>query len=350
MVGHGIWYALVPGERQGEMGVFRGNAALSVSRTGLLVDGEANAPGVYGAPTYLPPHGARFEGMTSVGCGGRGIWIRGRDIEVTNARIADCAIGATLAASRSVFRGGTILGTTAHLGPVRKPENPAFPARGFEMYDGPVTLKDTTIVGYHPDAVRKASAIAYLRFTPWFVHPENDVLGLRLVDSLPILFEPLRSGGDGYRSGTVLDRDGSLTGTPGVRVLGPSSVLGEGGARWVRAWGAWVSTGRYARLFIDFPGADPRDVAPLYLQDPEGRRTRLDGQPFDGGAASFQTTVPLGGGFEVRGGRRSRRFPARVTLRFAQAGESVWLTFPSRGETVELTIPEGKDAVTARVE
>ena len=327
--GHGFWYALVPEARRLPLGRMTGNQAQSIGRTGLMVDGEANPPGTYGAPNYDPPSTARFAAQTSVACGGRGLWLRGSRLRVEGARVAGCSIGATLAASRSEFVGGLLLGRTRALGPAIKPTNPRFPVRGFEMYDGPVAVRDTTFVGYREEAGRTASALAYLRFTPFFVHPRNEVSGLRFEDALPIRFERMTGvGGDGYRSALLVDRDGSLTGLAGASVTAPSPILSVKNATYRKPWDALVTPGGYGRLFVDFPGTAPVGVGGVRLTRDDGKSLVLAGQPFEGRAASYQSTVPIGREFVVRTKHRTTS-AIRLTFRFAAPGEQVEIRLPT---------------------
>jgi hypothetical protein len=100
-------------------------------------------------------------------------------------------------------------------------------------------------VAYASDAVRPASALAYLDFTAFAVSPrnaaENLVFGpgtnrVHFASRAPEADEPA----DGYRSAVFLDLDGSVTGTAGRAVTMNTAFSTAPGCSLRPDWNAYV--------------------------------------------------------------------------------------------------------------
>ena len=378
--GNGFWYSLplrptglsqnVPGAdrvhpRRTRLGGFQDNVAHSNDNDGLFVDNGPNPAGVTQAPNYEPPALATFEGLTAYKNRRRGVWLRGSRMEVVHARLADNAIGATFAASETTLRDSLVVGETANEGQngrdSPKPSEPHFSVCGFEFYDGLVSARNVTFVNFAPSPLRHASALSYVRFTPFFVDPRNYVEGLRFVNAVPVHFDAMPHpsryslGGDGYRSAVFCDRDGCVTGQAGAMVSVANPFLKGDGTEARPAWNASVSRAAYGRLFIDDRDTDPNAPGPVTITRQDGARAsqRTWGSPADGGRPNtdFQTNVAVDRHYTVAfAGPSPTRL--RLTLRFRRPGDWVQLSVPWQGRTrvVTLKVPAGSQNGTASVE
>lgn len=346
--GEGFWLAFPKGPtgpsatvalrpRQTDLGVFDGNVAHSNAGNGLFVDGPPNPPGEYEAPSYTPRHPATFDRMTAYKNGKRGVWMRGARLQVARAALADNPIGVTLAASDSVLRDSLVVGETENGGGLLKPGAPRFPIRGFEFYDGLVGVVGTTFRNFVPSGAREAGALSALRFSPFFVNPNNYVERIRFDRARPVFFDHVPSVGtgvrsaDGYRSLCFRDRDGSVSGVAGATVSIANPFLAvPGGTRAEPSWNAYVTRSRFARLFIDLPKGDPRGrlSCTIHHADGVGGGHRMGGNPYEGGATSFQTSIAPDGRYRVSfDGATPPRL--RIAARYLRDGEGLELDLPA---------------------
>ncbi len=322
--------------RVARLGRFEGNRAHSNRGNGLFVDGPPNPKGVYEAPSYRPKGGAVFEGMVAYKNGKRGVWMRGTGLEVRHAVLADNPIGITLAASESVLRDSLVVGETENGGGLLKPGAPRFPIRGFEFYDGLVGVSGVTFRNFVPSEAREAGALSGLRYTPFFVNPNNYVERVRFENAKRVFFDHVPSVGtgersaDGYRTLCFKDRDGSLTGAADATVSIANPFLAVPGHTQAKPeWNAYVTQGRLARLFIDVPQGDPKARLSCVIRhlDAEGRAHRMGGNPYEGGATSYQAMVrpnePYRVGFD---GPTPRSL--RLALRYFRTTDRIRLELP----------------------
>jgi hypothetical protein len=246
--GNGFWYSLSPHPtgpsatsaiwpRRANLGGFADNVAHSNGDNGLFVDILRNPPGVTEAPNYTPALTADFQSFTAYKNRKRGAWLRGTNLRLSNAVIADNSIGVTFAGANAILRDSRVVGTTGNETGPPKPDDPAFPIRGFEFYDGQVGVERTVFANFVPDAHRAASALSELRFSPFFTDPTNFARTLSFQNALPVFFEPQTArrdklGADGYRGSVFRDLDGSVTGTAGASVAVDTPLIlgpGDGG-------------------------------------------------------------------------------------------------------------------------
>ena len=322
--------------RRTDLGIFARNTAHSNVANGLFVDGSPNPPGVYEAPSYVPPHRATFDRFTAYKNGKRGVWMRGARLDVARATLADNPIGVTLAASESVVRDSTIVGETEN-GKLLKPGSPHFPVRGFEFYDGLVGVIGTTFRNFVPNGTRGASALSGVRFSPFFVNPENYVERLRFENARPVFFDPAPTVGtgtrsaDGYRSLCFRDRDGSLSETPNATVSIANPFLAVRGRTRARPeWNAYVTPARYARIFVDLPEGDPKGRLTCtirHVKRSDGGHL-MGGNPYEGGATSFQTSILPNGRYRVDFGGGAMPRPLRIAVRYLE-GDHLDLDLPA---------------------
>ncbi len=364
----GFWYNLLehgsgPGAsaalwpRRTALGGFYGNVSHSNTYNGLFVDNLRNPPGVLAPPNYEPPVLAVFRDVTAYKNRRRGVWLRGRNMLVSSARLADNAIGATFAAADTALSSSVVVGETDnHSGPP-KPDEPGTPLRGFEFYDGPVQVRGVRFENFQPDAQRQAGALGALRFSPFFTHPQSSASGLSFVNAQPVLLEahPLHQNGnddrgnddqgsDGYRNTVFLDQDGSVTGTPGTSVTLDTPWFGGPDCTPHTDWGALSCPGVFGSVFMANMDARPAALGPLVLTRPDGAALTLLGNPRDGVNTSFQANLRAGGPYRIGvTGRLPQHL--RVSLHHLENGVSVLLDLPGVAANVQLTT--GRDAPAA---
>ncbi|BDI30216.1 hypothetical protein CCAX7_22670 [Capsulimonas corticalis] len=343
--------------RRAPLGVFSGNVSHSNEHDGLFVDGPPNPPGVTEAPDYDPHAGkaifgpgahaadAVFDGFVGYKNRRRGVWMRGLRLHLSHARLADNAIGVTLASSLSMVEDSLIVGETENVGFVApgeqsgltgrslpKPWEPSFPIRGFEFYDGRVSVRRTMFAHFQSNTQRGAGALGYLQYSPFFVDPRNSAEALRFDDANPVYFQPMPTAspavpGDGYRTATFVDTDGAVTGRPGVSVAMGNPFLADAHARFIPAWNAYITNAPYGRLFIDNREQPRQKIAPVIVTGANSTSQTLWGSP-DAIPASFQTIVVANHGYTLRFPKGASR-DLRFTLRHRMPGDFVTLTLPA---------------------
>ena len=221
-----------------------------------------------------------FDNLTSYKNRNGGVWTRGELLRFSNAKLADNAIGitnstGTFGSERFTARlvDSLVVGQTGNTGnpttpeevaygrSLPKPQIPDFPIRGYEFYDYRNEVVNTTFVNYRDDKVRRTGALSYLLFTGAGVSTENTVRGARFVDAKPVYFPKIDTrfdndnrGGSAYRTASIHDLDGSLTGVPNSYVLindgENDSVVTDDSCKIHPAWNASVCTGDVGRLFF----------------------------------------------------------------------------------------------------
>jgi cell migration-inducing and hyaluronan-binding protein len=300
--GTGFWYALPEhptGDsatddiwpRQTPLGEFRGNVAHSNGVRGLNVDDGPDASGkttssYYSARTRPGDKTSdtvvsTFEDVTAYMNRDRGVWVRGQNIIVRGAVLADNKTGATFAAVESFLEDSLVVGETANPGMTESwektgPGGRALPAHwkpdsvigGFELYDGRVGVRRTAFAAFRPNDARPAGAITHQAPNPFPLHPRSFVEGVTFDDSNRVyLTSPVR-GTDGDWSKTFFDNDGSVTGNAGSAVVVDNPFLLSPECRREPAWNAFVCPSDFVSLIVGSGAASP--LRPL-------RMTRSDG-------------------------------------------------------------------------
>jgi cell migration-inducing and hyaluronan-binding protein len=306
--GVGFWYALPQHPtglsqtgnvwpRRTPLGAFSGNVAHSNGNNGLNVDDGPRPNGetesAYYSPVADPSDGdsdpvvARFEDFTSYFNRDRGVWLRGTNHVVSNAVLADNRSGATFASSDSFLDDSLVVGETANPGMTEDWEDPGYQGRalpafwepdaqviGFEFYDGRVGVRRTTFAGFKTNPVRPSGALGYLAPDAFSIDPSNFAEDVKFVDSDRVYLAPVEADYDGDASKVFVDRDGSLTGTPGMAVVVDNPFLVTDACAQRAAWGAWLCSSDYASLIV---GADPTSIKPVMLTRADGVAQKLMG-------------------------------------------------------------------------
>jgi cell migration-inducing and hyaluronan-binding protein len=219
-----------------------------------------------------------FENLTSYKNRNGGVWTRGELLIFSNTKLADNAIGmtnstGTFGSERFTARlvDSLVVGETDNKGnpttpkeiaygrSLPKPPIPDFPTRGFEFYDYRVEVVNTTFENFQDNNVRKTGALSWLLFTGAGVSTKSSVKGAKFVNAKPVYFPKIdprfdndNRGGSAYRTASIHDLDGSVTGIPNSYVLindgENDSVATDDTCQIHPTWNASVCSGDVGRL------------------------------------------------------------------------------------------------------
>lgn len=337
--GAGVWNRRTP------LGTFDGNVAHSTGR-GLNVDDGPNPDGTTGATYYAPltdpanpksaPVQANFTNFTAFKNRDHGVWLRGENLTLGAAILADNGVGVTFAANKTDLRDSLLIGETGNLGQpeswektgeggrsLPRPWDAAFPIRGFQFYDGHVTIQNTAITGFKPNSVRQASGLGYLTRNAFAISPQNNAQTITWLDGSNRVYLPdPQADKDGDKSATFLDSDGSITGQAGMYVTG-SPLLKDAPDCTRRAeWNASVCGGQYARFWIE--DVNGGKIGPVVITGADGKAVSLTGVPDE--LTSFHTSVRLGNTYTVTPTGSAGHY--RLGFYDRQPGDTINLTLP----------------------
>jgi cell migration-inducing and hyaluronan-binding protein len=293
--GFGFWYAfpvsptglstgspLLP--RQTPLGDFADNVAHSNRNTGLNVDNGPRPDGTtetaHYAPREVPGNGqsplvtARFRGFTGYKHTGRAVWLRGSELRLEGAMLADNHIGATFASSETFLQDAVVVGASANSQTLF---TSGFPVRGYEFYDGRVGADRVTFVNFTPTARNQMSALGFNRKNGFPVHTGNYARTLTFVNANQVYLEPPQADRDGDKAAVILDADGSVTGTAGRWVATDNPLLVTPACARRTEWNAWVCAERFVSLRIR--GANNQTIAPLDIRRDDGVAASYVGVP-----------------------------------------------------------------------
>ena len=275
--------------RRTPLRAFRGNVAHS-NFDGFMFDRNIYEDNTFGLATipFLPlvnpadldSEGVEthFESLTSYKNRNGGLWSRGDLFVFSDLKLADNAIGMTPAAgdigsSRFKTRlvDSLVVGETDNNGnPVTKEEIaygrslpkrliPDFPIRGYEYYDYRDDVVNTTFVNFQDNDRRKTGALSWLLFASSGVSTGSSISGAKFVNAKPVYFPKIDTrfdndnrGGVGYRTLSIHDLDGSVTGIPDSHIMlhdgENDSVVTDDSCAIHPTWNASVCTGDVGRL------------------------------------------------------------------------------------------------------
>jgi cell migration-inducing and hyaluronan-binding protein len=288
--------------RRTPLRAFRGNVAHS-NFDGFMIDRHIDADNTFGLASIplLPladPNDlesevleTHFENLTSYKNRNGGLWGRGDLYVYSDAKFADNAIGMTQAAgdigtSRFSSRlvDSLVVGETENIGNPTTPEEiaygrslpkppiPDFPIRGYEYYDYRDDVVNTTFVNFQDNDRRNTGALSFLLYTSAGLSTGSTISGAKFVDAKPVYFPKYDSrfdndnrGGNQYRTLSIHDLDGSVTGIPDSHIMlndgENDSVVTDDTCEIHPTWNASVCTGDIGRLNLsDSRGEFPRAV------------------------------------------------------------------------------------------
>nr|XP_043882946.1 cell surface hyaluronidase [Solea senegalensis] len=300
-----------------DKGVKTTNASAADPREYLCLDNSARFRPHQNADPGRPRVAAVIDTLISFKNNDLGAWIRGGDIIIQNSGFADNGVGLSFASDgsypkdegssqevkQSLFVGesqnrGTNGGQNKYWGPggadakMRTlPRNRTFPIRGFQIYDGPVRLTQSTFRGFIPTPERYTNAVGFNLKNTWQLTPQNNLsrisfhstVGLRAFFGRPgQWFE--ENDLDGDKNSIFHDVDGSVTGykdtyvgrADNYLIRHPACVL-------MSQWSGVICSGRYSQVYVQTQGApsltlsisrDEYPSAPLVL-----RGTNSQGAP-----------------------------------------------------------------------
>ncbi|MXO59446.1 hypothetical protein GRI89_07815, partial [Altererythrobacter salegens] len=362
--------------RRTPLRAFRGNVSHS-NFDGFLFDRNINDDNTFGLAgnAFMPRENpadpdSKFvetliEDLTSYKNRNGGLWGRGELHIFRNLKLADNAIGMTHSsgdfgsqAFTSRLEDSLIVGETDNVGNPTTPEEvaygrslpkppiPDFPIRAYEYYDYRDEVVNTTFVNYQDNDRRKTGALSWLLFTSSGVTTASTIEGAKFVNAKPVYFPNIEPrfdndnrGGVAYRTLSIHDLDGSVTGIPDSHIMlndgENDSVVTDDSCQLHPAWNASVCTGDVGRLYLSerrplsrirplvAPAAGPAPAAPPAPEMPialvrNGKEFHITGN---------QSTVRAGTEIEVKTER------PLVTLSLSEMDQGSWVIFELPGFT-----------------
>ena len=297
--------------RRTPLRAFKGNVAHS-NFDGFMFDRNIYADNTFGLATipFLPLANpadldseaveTHFESLTSYKNRNGGLWGRGDLFVYSDLKLADNAIGMTQAAGdigserfKSRLVNSLVVGETDNIGNPTTPEEvaygrslpktliPDFPIRGYEYYDYRDDVVNTTFVNFQDNDRRKTGALSFLLYTSAGVSTGSTISGAKFVNAKPVYFPKIdprfdndNRGGRGYRTLSIHDLDGSVTGVPDSHIMlndgENDSVVTDDSCQIHPTWNASVCTGDVGRLNL----SDSRGELPATV-DLETRTARF---------------------------------------------------------------------------
>ncbi len=293
--GFGFWFAfpasptgLSSGSplkpRETPLREFSDNVAHSNSNTGLNVDHgpmpDGNTETVHYSPRQVPGSSspsvtAYFRNFTAYKHRGRGVWLRGTELRLTNAMLADNMIGATFASNETFVMDAVFVGASANSGGTRF--QTGFPVRGYEFYDGRVGAERVTFVDYVSTPTRTMSALGFNRTNGFPVDPANYAKQLTFINSNSVFLDNPVANYDGDRSAIILDSDGTLTGTAGSYVAANNPLMITPACTNRAVWNAWICQAPFVQFQVR--GGSAQVVAPLSIIRDDAAQATYVGVP-----------------------------------------------------------------------
>lgn len=339
--GFGFWFALpvaptglstgVPlFPRETPLREFSDNVAHSNSNTGLMVDLGPNpdltVSTAHYSPRQIPGQNspsvtASFRNFTGYKHPGRAVWLRGTQLRLSGAMLADNAIGATFASNETFVMDAVFVGKSANSGGTQI--GAGFPIRGYEFYDGRVGAERATFINYLTGGGRIMSALGFNRTNGFPVNTGNYDAQITLENSNAVYLENPAPDRDGDKAAIILDTDGSVSGTPGAYVAANNPLMITPACSFRSAWNAWVCIQPFVQLNVR--GANLQAVAPLGLIRDDVVRTDYVGVPGQPSAV-YASVVPA----------------RRYTIQYAGAvpdRPQVYVNRSNAGDWLRVTLP-----------
>ncbi|XP_034727140.1 cell surface hyaluronidase [Etheostoma cragini] len=265
------------------------NASAADPREYLCLDNSARFRPHQNADPSRPRVAAVIGTLISFKNNDLGAWIRGGDITIRDSGFADNGVGLSFASdgsypkdegssqevTQSLFVGesrnrGTnggqnkywgLGGTDAKMRTL--PRNRTFPIRGFQIYDGPVRLTQSTFRGFVPTPERYTSAVGFNLKNTWQLTPRNNLSQLNFQSTVGLRAFFGRPGQwfeendlDGDKNSFFHDVDGSVTGYTDTYVgRADNYLIQHPGCVNVSRWNGVICSGRYSQVYIQTQGA-----------------------------------------------------------------------------------------------
>lgn len=313
---------------------FANNVAHSNFRGALMVDNGPRPDGSTETTVYEPRENpandspavrADFTGFTAWKHPGRAVWVRGDSLRLSNAILADNAIGVTFAATASDVIGSLFVGQTANVG---VPLAAGTPLRGFEFYDGTVGADQVTFVNYTGSGDIPSSALGYLRSNSFPLTPDNWVGQVTFMNSNSVYLENPHDTFDGDKAAIFLDVSGVVTGQPGRYVVTNLPFLLASTCTLRSGWNAYVCPGPYAQLSVS--NEDGGLAAPLTVTRDDAATVSLVGVPPTNAYAAVSVRTQRT--YTVAWGT-TQPTHLRLSIRHTAAGEWAGIAIPYASAT-----------------
>jgi cell migration-inducing and hyaluronan-binding protein len=273
--GEGFWFALPEHPlaldstltnvwpRQTPLGMFKDNVAHTDKDIGLFIDNGPNPNNTttdeYYQPVKDPGNDSSagvlvtFQNFTAYKESNLGVWMRGYNLSLTGATLADNADGAAFAGDSGMLENSLVVGQTAN-NSTTAPLNPGQALAGFSFYDGPFGVKNVTFINFQSNSQRPAAAVDYFENDRNPIHIRNFVQQIHLINANAVyLVQPTTDGGD---FSAFLDADGSLTGQAGQYVIANSPVLVDGSCTFKQTWNAYICKHHFVNVALDAGGVN----------------------------------------------------------------------------------------------
>uniref|UniRef100_A0A669ERK0 hyaluronoglucosaminidase n=1 Tax=Oreochromis niloticus TaxID=8128 RepID=A0A669ERK0_ORENI len=290
-----------------DKGVKTTNATAADPREYLCLDNSARFRPHQNADPSRPRVAAVIDTLISFKNNDLGAWIRGGDIIIKNSGFADNGVGLSFASdgsypkdegssqevTQSLFVGesrnrGTNGGQNKYWGvggidgKMRTlPRNRTFPIRGFQIYDGPVRLTQSTFRGFAPlsetnkrttttperatpeNTTRHTSAVGFNLKNTWQLTPRNNLSQLSFHSTVHLRAFFGQPGEwfdennlDGDKTSIFHDVDGSVTGYSDTYVgRADNYLIQHPGCVKNLKWNGVICSGRYSQVYIQTQGA-----------------------------------------------------------------------------------------------
>uniref|UniRef100_A0A8C3AU20 hyaluronoglucosaminidase n=1 Tax=Cyclopterus lumpus TaxID=8103 RepID=A0A8C3AU20_CYCLU len=256
-----------------DKGVKTTNASAADPREYLCLDNGARFRPHQNADPSRPRVAAVIDTLISFKNNDLGAWIRGDDSVIVT--MIDGSYpkdeGSSQEVTQSLFVGesrnrGTNGGQNKYWGlggadaKMRTlPRNRTFPIRGFQIYDGPVRLTQSTFRGFIPTPERYTSAVGFNLKNTWQLTPQNNLSQLNF-HSTTFFGRPGQwfeeNDLDGDKNSIFHDVDGSVTGYTDTYVgRADNYVIQHPGCVTIYQWSGVICSGRYAQVYIQTQGA-----------------------------------------------------------------------------------------------
>lgn len=281
--GYGYWYDLPQSvvksdgsllrPRETALASFSGNTAHS-SKTGLFVDdlkGEMN---------YSPSEKAVFTGYSGVLNDERGFWLRGSNLEISNAYLGDNRIGGTFSAFGAELKDSLVVG------------NPGGGEDqfGFTYLDGPVSVTNVTFRDFVSSEERQAAAFSFHAPNEIIPDPRNSFSSVTFENADAWYAYPPAEAGD-YLS-VVRDLDNGTTLAARDLFLNVGCTFEDGDT-------VMTCPGNYPQVLVIFRDAPGTEDVRFERLDTNRAFTLHKGPSFDGKYAYM--TLAEGPGYRVTG-------------------------------------------------
>lgn len=324
--------------RQTAFTQFSNNTAHSNRSTGMNIDDGPNPDGTTSV-TFYNPHVdpanggsavavTSFDHYTAYKNRGRGAWMRGANLRLTHALLADNDIGATFAASETFLQDAVIIGESANNATTLG----AYPIRGYEFYDGRVGAERVQFVNYASSPARPASAYGYNRKNAFAINTQNFTDNATFVNANHVYLENPQADKDGDKAAVFLDADGSVTGSVGAHVTANMPILVDNTCTSRTDWNAFICHGTYGQFTMQSGVSGGENIAPMMITRDDNVTASMSGS--GGSLTSINMTLLSGRKYSLQPSLVPSK--PRLYWRNATAGDNARISFPWTNASVKV--------------